>query len=124
MRKAITETEKMDSVAVRLYEGLVDCYSRWHESDPYEAIEVMKKTYALNKKNTLLYKIAEVYERQEDYANALYFYEKFMALVPKDKQVALDEEGEPVQNWETMYQMAEKRVKKIKEESFFRDGVK
>ena len=124
MKKAITETEKMDSVAIRLYEGLVDCYSRWHESDPYEAIEVMKKTYALNKKNTLLYKIAEVYERQEDYANALYFYEKFMALVPKDKQVALDEEGEPVQNWETMYQMAEKRVKKIKEESFFRGGVK
>ena len=128
MKKALAQTDEqtllLDSVVVRLYEGLVDCYDRWHESDPYEAIEVMKHTYILTKKYFLFYKIAEVYDRQEDYANAVHYYEKYMALVPKDKQVALDAEGNVLTGYMTKYQIAKERITKIKEESFFRDGVK
>lgn len=128
MKKAIEQTEEMteemDSVVVRLYEGLVDCYERWHLSNPYEAIEIMKKTYGMTKRYILFYKIAEVYDRQEDYANAVHYYEKYMALVPKDKQVALDDEGNVLIGYTTKYQMAQKRIKEIKEESFFRDGIK
>ena len=128
MKKALAQTDEqtllLDSVVVRLYEGLVDCYDRWHESDPYEAIEVMKHTYTLTKKYFLFYKIAEVYDRQEDYANAVHYYEKYMALVPKDKQVALDAEGNVLTGYMTKYQIAKERITKIKEESFFRDGVK
>jgi tetratricopeptide (TPR) repeat protein len=128
MKKALAQTDEqtllLDSVVVRLYEGLVDCYDRWHESDPYEAIEVMKHTYTLTKKYFLFYKIAEVYDRQEDYVNAVHYYEKYMALVPKDKQVALDAEGNVLTGYMTKYQIAKERITKIKEESFFRDGVK
>jgi hypothetical protein len=45
-----------------------------------------------------------------------------MALVPKDKQVALDDEGNPMPEIDTMYQKARRRVEKIKVEDFFRNG--
>ena len=46
-----------------------------------------------------------------------------MALVPKDKQVALDDEGNPMPEIDTMYQKARRRVEKIKVEDFFRNGA-
>ena len=124
MKKAIDLLESQDSTKVRLYEGLVECYGRWHKGDPYEKIEIMKKTYAMNKKYTLFYKIAEVYDRQKDYANAIYYYEKYMNMVPEDKRMALDDEGKPMAGWTSLYQMAEKKIQKIKEENFFRNGLK
>ena len=124
MKKAIDLLESQDSTKVRLYEGLVECYGRWHKGDPYEKIEIMKKTYAMNKKYTLFYKIAEVYDRQKDYANAIYYYEKYMSMVPEDKRMALDDEGKPMAGWTSLYQMAEKKIQKMKEENFFRNGLK
>ena len=125
MKEAIDIAIPADSVVTHLYEGLVDCYGHWRErEDPYEYIEVLKKTYSLNKKYTIFFKIAEVYENEKDYANAIHYYEKYMALVPKDKQVVFDSDGRPSQRTKTWYQMAEMRIKKMKEESFFRDGVK
>ena len=113
-----------DSVLLHLYEGLAECYGRWHEADPYEEIEVLKKTYALNKKYIIFFKIAEVYERQKDYTNAIYYYEKYMAMVPEDKRVILDSDGKPDEKAISWYQAASRKVEKMKEESFFRDGVK
>jgi len=124
MKQAIELTAPTDSVMARLYEGLVECYNRWYKGDPYEKIEIMKKTYALNKKHILFYKIAEEYNRQKDYANAIHYYEKYMSMVPEDKRMALDEDGKPKVGWSSLYQMAEQKIKRIKEESFFRDGVK
>ena len=84
----------------------------------------MKKAYTLNKKYTLFFKIAEIYNGQKDYANAIHYYEKYMSMVPKDKQMVLDETGKPMAGWVSLYQIAERKIEKIKEESFFRDGVK
>jgi tetratricopeptide (TPR) repeat protein len=124
MKEAINLTEPTDSVMAHLYDGLVDCYSRWHKGDPYEKIEVMKKAYSLNKKYTLFFKIAELYNKQKDYANAIHYYEKYMSMVPKDKQMALDETGKPMVGWTSLYQIAERKIKEIREESFFQHGIK
>ena len=47
-----------------------------------------------------------------------------LGLLEKDKQVALDAEGNVLTGYMTKYQIAKERITKIKEESFFRDGVK
>lgn len=124
MKEAIELTVPTDSMMTRLYEGLVECYGRWHNGDPYEKIEVMKKTYALNKKYTLFFKIAEIYHKQKDYDNAVHYYEKYMSMVPKEKQMLLDGEGKPMAGWTTLYQIAGRKIKEIKEENFFRGGMK
>lgn len=124
MKEAIDLTVPTDSVVTRLYEGLVECYERWYYADPYEKIEVMKKTYTLNKKYTLFFRIAEEYYEQKDYANAIHYYEKYMSMVPKEKQMALDENGNALDGWSSLYQLAERKIKRIKEEKFFQEGVK
>ena len=121
IQEAIEISTPTDSLMSRLYDGLVECYR--YVNAPYEKIEAMKKLYSYNKKYTLFYHIAYTYDRQKDYANAVHYYEKYMALVPKDKQLALDDEGKPKPNVETLYQIAKRRVEKIKAEDFFRNGV-
>ena len=123
MNKALELALPQDSTLARLYDGLLECYNYLPEADPYEKIEIIKKVYSYNKKYTLYYKIAEIYDRQKDYTNAVHYYEKFMALVPKNKQVALDDEGNPMPDVDTMYQKARRRVEKIKVEDFFRNGT-
>ena len=123
MNKAFDIVVPTDSMMTRLYDGLLECYRFHTKADPYEKIEVMKEAYPYTKKYTLFYQIAYIYDHQKDYANAVHYYEKYMALVPKDKQVALDDEGNPLPNVDTMYQQARRRVEKIKAEDFFRNGV-
>ena len=122
MKEALELVIPKDSVVMRLYEGLVDCYESYTAANPYEYIEVMKKTYSMNKKYTLFYRIAQIYDRQKDYANAIHYYEKFMSMVPKDKRVALDKDGKPSKRLVSRYQLAQERVEKIKAEEFFRNG--
>ena len=121
MMKAIEVATPTDSLMARLYDGLVECYR--YVNDPYEKIEAMKKLHSYNKKYTLYYNIAYTYDHQKDYANAVHYYEKYMALVPKEKQTVLDGDGKPVPNSDTLYQKAKRRVEKIKAEDFFRNGV-
>jgi hypothetical protein len=45
-------------------------------------------------------------------------------MVPKDKQMALDETGKPMAGWTSLYQIAERKIKEIREESFFQHGIK
>ena len=123
MKKALEIAIPADSLVLRLYEGLVECYHYYPQCDPYQHIDAMKKLYSMNKKYTLLYRIADVYDRQKDYANAVHYYEKYMALVPKNKQMALDDEGNPLPDVDTMYLKARRRVEKIKAEDFFRNGA-
>jgi tetratricopeptide (TPR) repeat protein len=122
MEKALELASPQDSTLARLYDGLLECYDFLPKADPYKKIELIKKVYSYNKKYTLYYKIADIYDRQKDYVNAVHYYEKYMALVPKDKQVALDDEGNPMPDIDTMYQKARRRVEKIKVEDFFRNG--
>lgn len=123
MKTALQLTIPEDSLLVRLYDGLDDCLKADHKSDPYERIEVLKKLYSLNKKYILLYNIASIYDRQKDYANAVYYYEKYLTQVPKNKYEVLDDEGNPIPDAESLYQRVRKRVEKIKAEDFFRNGV-
>jgi tetratricopeptide (TPR) repeat protein len=123
MNKAFDIVVPTDSMMTRLYDGLLECYRFHTKADPYEKIEVMKEAYPYTKKYTLFYQIAYIYDHQKDYANAVHYYEKYMALVPKNKQVALDDEGNPVPHVDTMYQKARRRVEKIKVEDFFRNGA-
>lgn len=123
MKTALQLTIPEDSLLVRLYDGLDDCLKANHKSDPYERIEVLKKLYSLNKKYTLFYNIASIYDRQKDYANAIYYYEKYLTQVPKNKHEVLDDEGNPIPDTESLYQRVRKRVEKIKAEDFFRNGV-
>ena len=46
-----------------------------------------------------------------------------MSLTPKNQRFPYDEEGKIIESATTMYQIAEKRVKKIREEDFFRNGA-
>lgn len=123
LKEAIEIVTPTDSLMAKLYDGLVECYRYSNKSDPYEKIEAMKKLYSYNKKYTLFYNIAYTYDHQKDYANAVHYYEKYLALVPKDKQVVLDSDGKPMPNSDTLYQKARRRVEKIKAEDFFRNGV-
>ena len=123
MEKALELASPQDSTLARLYDGLLECYDFLPKADPYKKIELIKKVYSYTKKYTLYYKIADIYDRQKDYVNAVHYYEKYMALVPKDKQVALDEDGNPMPDIDTMYQKARRRVEKIKVEDFFRNGA-
>ena len=83
----------------------------------------MEKLYSYTKKNSLLYKIARVYDWKEDEKNAIRYYEKYMATVPEDQRYALDENGNPSEERITLYQQSWKRIKKIKEEGFFRGDI-
>lgn len=123
LKKALDIVVPEDSLMARLYDGLVECYRYHPKADPEERIDAIKKLYSLNKKYTLLYTIADIYDRQKDYTNAVHYYERYMALVPKDKQIALDDEGKPIDDAETLYQKARRRVEKIKAEDFFRNGA-
>ena len=123
MNKAFDMVVPTDSMMIRLYDGLLECYKFHTKADPYEKIEVMKEAYSYTKRYTLFYQIAEIYDYQKDYVNAVHYYEKYMALVPKNKQTALDSEGNPLPNADTMYQKARRRVEKIKVEDFFRNGA-
>jgi len=123
MNKALELASPQDSTLARLYDGLLECYNYLPDADPYKKIEIIKKVYSYNQKYTLFYQIADIYDRQKDYANAVHYYEKYMALVPKDKQVALDDEGNLIPGIDTMYQKARRRVEKIKVEDFFRNGA-
>ena len=67
--------------------------------------------------------IACLYDWKEDEKNAIRYYKKYMATVPEDQRYALDEDGNPVEDRITLYQQAWKRIKKIKEEGFFRGDI-
>lgn len=123
MKKALEIAVPTDSLMAKLYDGLVECYGYSKKPAPYERIEAMKKLYSYNKKYILFYRIALVYDRQKDYANAVHYYEKYMAKVPENKRIGLDSDGKPIPNVKTLYQEVRSRVEKIKAEDFFRNGV-
>lgn len=121
MEEAFRIAVPSDSMMVRLYDGLVECYD--YAGDTKKEVEALEKLYIYTKKNSILYKIACLYDWKEDEKNAIRYYRKYMATVPEDQRYALDENGNPVEDRITLYQQAWKRVKKIKEEGFFRGDI-
>ncbi|MBQ8521293.1 MAG: hypothetical protein IJ456_07960 [Bacteroides sp.] len=122
MQKAIETATPTDSLMVRLYEGLAECYD--YAAEPYKRIDALKEVYKWSKHRVIFYRIAQAYDHKEDYANAVHYYEKYMSLVPQQERTAVDDEGKPLKDVQTYYQLAAKRVEKIKAEDFFRNGKK
>ena len=120
MEKAMELVVPTDSMMVRLYDGLAECYKSNGDLD--EHIKALQQLYKLNKDYYIFYQIAQVYEWRRDDANAIYFYEKFMKLVPEDKRLILDEDGKPIEGALTRYQHAARQVEKMKSEDFFKNG--
>lgn len=122
MEDALELAVPKDSLMMRLYRGLVECYD--YAGETYKKIDAMQKLYKLNKDYTIFYSIARDYDWKEDYKNAVHYYEKYMSLTPQEKREPVyDEEGNLVKDAVTRYQLAEKRVKKIKAEDFFKNGA-
>lgn len=120
MEKAMELTVPTDSMMIRLYDGLAECYKSNGDLDKH--IKALQQLYTFNKDYQIFFKIAQVYEWNRDDANAIYFYEKFMKFVPEDKRLALDEEGKPIEGALTRYQHAARQIEKIKSENFFKNG--
>ena len=118
MEEAFRIAVPSDSMMVRLYDGLAECYG--YAGNTVKEVATLEKLYAYTKKNSLLYKIARLYDWKEDGKNAVRYYEKYMATVPEDQRYALDENGNPAEDRITLYQQAWKRIRKIKEEGFFK----
>ncbi|MDE5677119.1 MAG: tetratricopeptide repeat protein [Phocaeicola sp.] len=123
MEEAFRIAVPTDSMMVRLYDGLAECYG--HAGNTLKKVEALEKLYTYTRQSMLLYKIANLYDWKEDAKNAIRYYEKYMATVPEDQRYALDENGNPVEDDTriTYYQRAWKRVKAIKEEGFFRGDI-
>lgn len=121
MEQALEIVTPNDSILERVYKGLVECYG--YAGETYKRIDAMNRLYKLNKDYKLFYSIGRAYDINKDYENAVYFYEKFMSLTPPNRRLPYDEEGKLIESATTTYQMAEKRVNKIKEEDFFRNGA-
>ena len=121
MEEAFRIAVPSDSMMVRLYDGLAECYG--YAGDAVKEVATLEKLYTYTKKNSILYRIARLYDWKEDAKNAIRYYEKYMAAVPEDQRYALDENGNPAEDRITLYQQAWKRIKKIKEEGFFRGDI-
>lgn len=117
MEEAFRIAVPSDSMMVRLYDGLVDCY--WYAGEIQKRREALFQLYTYTKEKKIFYDIALSYEMSKDTKNAVRYYEKYMALVPQEERYVLDESGQPVEGQLTRYQQAWKKVKKLKEEAFF-----
>ncbi len=118
MEKAQELLIPTDSIVAKLYDGLAECYG--YANEPQKQLEALQQLYKLTKRNVLYFRMAGVYEvRLKDAKNAIRYYERYMQNVPESERYILDEQGQLVPNTETYYQVAEKRIKKLKEEGFF-----
>ena len=128
MNQALEMVVPTDSLMERLYEGLVECYKYLPKADPYKQIEVMKTLYTYNKKPSLLYNVAYIYDQTKDEANAKYFYQKYLDAAVKTGELAVDKQGNyqvsPDFTARTMMQTTAIRyLKEIKEKEFFEKGT-
>ena len=109
MEEAFRIAVPSDSMMVRLYDGLVECYD--YAGDTKKEVEALEKLYIYTKKKLHSFiKIACLYDWKEDEKNAIRYYKKYMATVPEDQRYALDEDGNPVEDRITLYQQAMENV--------------
>ena len=106
-----------DELVVRIYREIADLYVAW--SRPADAIPYYMKILDYNTDNRLvLYKLGSSYE-YIDKEQALNWYIEFMKTrSPDAKSVSVNSEGFMVVSY---YDIAEKRIRELREELFF-DG--
>ena len=109
-----------DEAIVRVYKEIADLYVAW--SKPEEALIYYNKILEYNTDNRLiLFKLGSCYENI-DKLKALDYYTNFMKTRDPDaNQVTINSEGLFVISY---YDIAEKRITKLKEELFFEGKLK
>ncbi|MBN2612241.1 MAG: tetratricopeptide repeat protein [Bacteroidales bacterium] len=115
LKKAFGLINPPDETVVRIYRELADLYAAWNK--PAEAIEYYTKILGFKTNNRLvLFKMANVYENT-DKQSALKWYQDFMKTRdPDHAPVQTNAEGLIIVSY---YDIAEQRIKKLKEELFF-----
>lgn len=126
MQQAIDLTIPTDENLAKLYAGLADCYNRNREFGKYiETLHTQRKYEP--KKNYLLYSIGAAYQDyMKDEKNAVKYLEMYLKTRPQesDDSSSQMEGGMLVLDDKASYRAAESRLRTIKQETFFRDGVK
>ncbi len=122
MNHALELTLPTDSVMVRLYKGLAECYK--FSLDTKGEISALKKQYEYSKENYLLYTIGCRYYYKNDKDNALEFLNRYIKNVPEKKRYAYDEAGNIDTSRTTYYQDALKKIKNLKTDIFFEGKYK
>ncbi|MCE2616648.1 MAG: tetratricopeptide repeat protein [Phocaeicola sp.] len=119
--KAVELSMPNDSVMCKVIDASAVCDAKAGRYK--EEIERLKALYSLTKDYYIYYRIGRSYDYGlKDYSKAVAAYEKYMSMVPEERRVARLKDGTLVENALSNYQVAERRIKEIKEEKFFRDG--
>ncbi|NDV59841.1 tetratricopeptide repeat protein [Bacteroides sp. 519] len=124
MQQALDITIPANETVGSLYGGMVDCAKRASNWGKYmEALHLQRK-YAPT--NYLIYMIGAGYQDyMKDEKNAIKYLEMYLKTKPKEaNNDPTMEGGALVLDANATYRIAESRLKKLKEERFFRDGVK
>lgn len=120
LKKTLGMIFPADELVVRVYRELADLHVAW--SKPNDAIPYYLKILDYNTDNRLvLYKLGSCYE-YIDKEKALEWYIEFMKTRDPDaKPVSINSEGFMVVSY---YDLAEKRIKELREELFFEGKLK
>ena len=120
LKKTLDMIFPADELVVRIYREIGDLYMAW--SKPTDAIPYYMKILEYETDNRLvLYKLGNSYE-YVDKGKALEWYNDFMKTRDPDaKPVTVDSEGFKVVSY---YDIAERKIKELKEELFFEGKLK
>lgn len=126
MEKAIDLTIPKDSVLIRLYKGLVDC-CKLAGSDSKQ-IETIKELYKYAPSNhKLLYDIAWIYRyRLKNSQMTEHYLKAFLKTKNPNtppKEPVVDKDGIVVLGLDNYYSAADKWLKDLRKEKFFKEGV-
>ena len=119
--KAVELSLPNDSVMCKVIDASAVCDAK---AGRYQKeIERLKTLYSLTKDYYIYYRMGRAYDYGlKDYSNAIAAYEKYMSMVPEERRVAHLKDGTVIENALSNYQVAERRIREIKEEKFFKEG--
>lgn len=125
LQQAIDLTIPKDSIMERLYHGLADCYGLANKMS--EKIQTLKEQYKYAPtKHILLFRMAIAADKLNDNKATESYLEAFLKTKPKDKADTIvlpsdmDEETNPNIDY---YANAAKKLKLLREERFFKEGM-
>ncbi len=126
MQQAIELSIPKDATMIRLYHGLADCYNMARKFPEY--IDALKQQYAYDPDNhRLLYHIGTAYQMYlKDIPNATRYLERFLKtkdLPNRSYESQPDPEEGVTMTIENFYNAAERRLKDLKKEQFFKEGI-
>lgn len=126
LKQAIELTIPSDTTMIKLYRGLANCCELAQMSS--EQIAALREQYKYDRNNhVLLYEIATVYRWLRDENNVERSLEAFLKTKPRDvspeKTATLNARGEVELGLQNYYNAAEKWMKDLQKEKFFKEGA-